>query len=141
MHWPLTLQVMPAQETSQVSYQFVCEFLTACNRDLHLFTQSALRLSPPRAEKIQGRGKVMFSSHSPQASKSGRSSWDHDFETLKGKTMSEAKNQQTKSDASRVKVGPLPQQEKKLEEREAENVKGSGGPSGGVLHIGEEIPQ
>ena len=61
----------------------------------------------------------------------------------------------TEAKASRVQVGKLPQPEKELKDREAENVKGGGGlsggvvadqigggPSGGVLRQGgEEIPQ
>jgi len=48
--------------------------------------------------------------------------------------------QETKS--GRVEIGNLPQQEKQLAEKEAENVKGGGGVSGGVLRqAGEEIPQ
>jgi hypothetical protein len=50
---------------------------------------------------------------------------------------------------TRVQVSNLPQQEKELKDKEAENVKGGGGLAGGVLagggsgasHIGEEIPQ
>jgi hypothetical protein len=51
--------------------------------------------------------------------------------------------QQQNEDKARVQVGTLPQQEKELKDREAENIKGGGGLSGGVLrtHIGEEIPQ
>ena len=49
-----------------------------------------------------------------------------------------------KAQASRVKVGNLPQEEQELKDREAENIKGGGGLAGGVVptsHIGEEIPQ
>ena len=51
--------------------------------------------------------------------------------------------QQKNEEKARVQVGNLAQQEKELKDREAENIKGGGGLSGGVLrtHIGEEIPQ
>lgn len=49
---------------------------------------------------------------------------------------------QQQSEASRVQVGNLPQQEKDLTEKEADKVKGGRGPSGGVnRQAGEEIPQ
>lgn len=52
-------------------------------------------------------------------------------------------NSEQKHEAGRVQVGNLPQQEKELKKQEAEDVKGGGGLSGGVIasHIGEEIPQ
>lgn len=57
--------------------------------------------------------------------------------------MSNSTTPEPESRTSRVRVGNLPPQEKELKDREAENVKGGGGPSGGVLRpqIGEEIPQ
>lgn len=58
--------------------------------------------------------------------------------------MSEQKMQKAEDKNLRVQVGNLPQQDKELREREAENIRGGGGLSGGVLgskHIGEEIPQ
>jgi len=59
----------------------------------------------------------------------------------KGKVMNNSKDQ--KQEAARIQVGNLPQQEKQLKDKEAENVKGGGGLSGGVVpsHVGEEIPQ
>ncbi len=57
--------------------------------------------------------------------------------------MSNSTQQDTKAKTNRVQVGNLPQQEKELKDREAENVKGGGGVSGGVVlrGQGEEIPQ
>ena len=57
--------------------------------------------------------------------------------------MSNSTGQKPESKTGRVQVGSLPQQDKELKDQEAENVKGGGGVSGGVLvsHIGEEIPQ
>jgi len=63
--------------------------------------------------------------------------------------MSKPKEQKPEDNKGRVRVGNLPQQEEELKEREAENIKGGGGLSGGVVargeyqlsHIGEEIPQ
>jgi hypothetical protein len=56
--------------------------------------------------------------------------------------MSNSTQQNTEAKVSRVQVDNLPQQEKELKDQEAENVKGGGGLSGGVVcHIGEEIPQ
>jgi hypothetical protein len=49
--------------------------------------------------------------------------------------------QNTAGKTSRVQVGELPQQEKELENVEAEQVKGGGGRIGGVIcRIGEEVP-
>ena len=58
--------------------------------------------------------------------------------------MSNSTGQKPEAKTNRVQVGNLPQQEKELTDQEAENVKGGGGLSGGVVcasHIGEEIPQ
>lgn len=57
--------------------------------------------------------------------------------------MSNSTGQKPEAKTNRVQVGNLPQQEKELKDRDAENVKGGGGLSGGVVasHIGEEIPQ
>jgi len=58
--------------------------------------------------------------------------------------MSNTTDQKTEAKTSRVQVGNLPPQEKDLKDQEAENVKGGGGLSGGVVassHVGEEIPQ
>ena len=57
--------------------------------------------------------------------------------------MSSSTGQKPEAKTSSVQVGNLPQQERELTDQEAKNVKGGGGPSGGVLatHIGEEIPQ
>ena len=62
--------------------------------------------------------------------------------------MSKAKEQKSEDKPSRVRVGNLPDRERELTKREAENIKGGGGLSGGVVadrsqvkHIGEEIPQ
>ena len=57
--------------------------------------------------------------------------------------MSNSSGQKSEAKTSRVQVSTLPQQEKELKDREAENVKGGGGLPGGVVanHIGEEIPQ
>ena len=56
--------------------------------------------------------------------------------------MRNSTGQKPEAKTSRVQVGNLPQQEKELKDQEAENVKGGGGLSGGVVaHIGEEIPQ
>ena len=63
--------------------------------------------------------------------------------------MSRPKEQKREDKKDRARVGNLPQQEKKLKEPEAENIKGGGGASGGVVnrgenpltsHKGEEIP-
>jgi hypothetical protein len=63
--------------------------------------------------------------------------------------MSTPKEQKREDKKDRARVGNLPQQEKELKEREAENIKGGGGAAGGVVnrgenpltsHIGEEIP-
>jgi hypothetical protein len=63
-------------------------------------------------------------------------------ELRKEKIMSKSTGQKPEGKTSRIKVGKLPQQEKELKDPEAENVKGGGGPSGGVLRSqGEEIPQ
>jgi hypothetical protein len=62
----------------------------------------------------------------------------------KEKVMSNSTEQKPEAKTSRVQVGNLPQKEKELKDQEAENVKGGGGLSGGVVfpsHIGEEIPQ
>jgi hypothetical protein len=64
--------------------------------------------------------------------------------------MSKPKEQKPGEKKGRARVGNLPQQEKELKDREAENIKGGGGAPGGVVnnrgesqvrHIGEEIPQ
>jgi len=60
--------------------------------------------------------------------------------------MSKPKEQKPENTKGRVRVGNLPQQEEELKGREAGNIKGGGGVSGGVVlrgesHIGEEIPQ
>jgi len=56
--------------------------------------------------------------------------------------MNNSTDQKAEAKTTRIQVGELPQQEKELKDQEAENVKGGGGPSGGVLvHAGEEIPQ
>jgi hypothetical protein len=57
--------------------------------------------------------------------------------------MSNSTGQEPEGKTSRIKVGKLPQQEKELKDLEAENVKGGGGVSGGVVlrSQGEEIPQ
>ena len=61
--------------------------------------------------------------------------------------MSKEKEQQPEEKKGRVSVGNLSQPEKELKEREAENIKGGGGLSGGVVarggaqSISEEIPQ
>ena len=60
--------------------------------------------------------------------------------------MSKAKEQPPEEKQGRVSVGNLSQPEKELKEREAENIKGGGGTSGGVNRggaqaISEEIPQ
>jgi hypothetical protein len=57
--------------------------------------------------------------------------------------MSNSTQQNTEAKAGRVQVGNLPQQEKELKDKEAENVKGGGGVTGGVIKkfAGEEIPQ
>ncbi len=59
--------------------------------------------------------------------------------------MSKPKEQKLEDNKGRVRVGNLPQQEEELKEREAANIKGGGGLSGGVVsrgesHIGDEIP-
>jgi len=57
--------------------------------------------------------------------------------------MSNSTDQKNEAKTGRIQVGNLPQQEKELKGQEAENVKGGGGLSGGVVpsHVGEEIPQ
>jgi hypothetical protein len=56
--------------------------------------------------------------------------------------MNNSTDEKPDAQTSRVQVGNLPQQEKELKDREAENVKGGGGASGTTAtHIGEEIPQ
>ena len=57
--------------------------------------------------------------------------------------MSNFTEQKSEAKTSRIQVGNLPQEEKTLKEKEAENVKGGGGLAGGVIasHVGEEIPQ
>ena len=58
--------------------------------------------------------------------------------------MKNSTKQTTDAKTNRVQVGNLPRQDKELKDKEAENVKGGGGLSGGVIrtsHIGEEIPQ
>lgn len=57
--------------------------------------------------------------------------------------MSNSTDMNSEAQTSRVQVGNLPKQEKELEGKEAETIKGGGGLAGGVLpsHIGEEIPQ
>lgn len=57
--------------------------------------------------------------------------------------MSNSTQQRTEAKTSRVQVGSLPQEEKELKDQEAENVKGGGGLSGGVIasDIEAEIPQ
>ena len=50
--------------------------------------------------------------------------------------------ERTEDKKARVQVSNLPQQDKQLKDNEAENVKGGGGPAGGVnRQSGEEIPQ
>ena len=50
---------------------------------------------------------------------------------------------ESETKTSRVEIGNLPQEEKELKNNEAENIKGGGGLSGGVIQPpgGEEIPQ
>ena len=57
--------------------------------------------------------------------------------------MSSSTTKKRAAKQNRVQVDNLRQQEKELNDREAENVKGGGGLPGGVVanHIGEEIPQ
>lgn len=58
--------------------------------------------------------------------------------------MSKGNETKTEEQKGRARVGNLPQDEKELKDREAQNIKGGGGAGGGVLgdrHIGEEIPQ
>jgi len=57
--------------------------------------------------------------------------------------MSSSTTKKRAAKQNRVQVDNLPQQEKELKDREAENVKGGGGLPGGVVanRIGEEIPQ
>ena len=54
--------------------------------------------------------------------------------------MSNTSELKPEAQSSRVQIGNLAQQEKELKEKEAERVKGGGGPAGGV-NCGEEIPQ
>ena len=60
--------------------------------------------------------------------------------------MSKAKERQSESRKGRVQVSNLPQQQRQLKNKEAANIKGGGGVSGGVngdraRSGGEEIPQ
>ena len=57
--------------------------------------------------------------------------------------MNNSTEQQTETKTTRIQVGDLPKQEQELKNQEAQNIKGGGGPSGGVIeiHAGEEIPQ
>jgi hypothetical protein len=57
--------------------------------------------------------------------------------------MSNSEQKNTEAQTGRVQIGNLQQQEKQLNEKEAESVKGGGGLHGGVvlIHAGEEIPQ
>jgi hypothetical protein len=60
---------------------------------------------------------------------------------VKGTKMRKPKEQ--KEGKKRVQVRNLPQQEKELKDREAENIKGGGGLSGGVVasYVPEDIKQ
>ena len=64
-------------------------------------------------------------------------------ELRKGKIMSNSTGQKPEAKTNRVQVGKLVPQEKELKDQEAENIKGGGGVSGGVVlrSQGEEIPQ
>jgi|KBSMisStaDraftv2_1062788.scaffolds.fasta_scaffold242333_4 hypothetical protein len=57
--------------------------------------------------------------------------------------MSASKIKDSATNADRVQVGNLPQKERELKDQDAENIKGGGGLSGGVIQPpgGEEIPQ
>ncbi|HEY5405193.1 MAG TPA: hypothetical protein VIK24_20140 [Pyrinomonadaceae bacterium] len=57
--------------------------------------------------------------------------------------MSASKIKDSAANADRVQVGNLPQKERELKDQDAENIKGGGGLSGGVIQPpgGEEIPQ
>jgi len=57
--------------------------------------------------------------------------------------MSASKIKDSATNADRVQVGNLPQKERELKGQDAENIKGGGGLSGGVIQPpgGEEIPQ
>ena len=57
--------------------------------------------------------------------------------------MSASKIKNSATNADRVQVGNLPQKERELKDQDAENIKGGGGLSGGVIQPpgGEEIPQ
>ena len=57
--------------------------------------------------------------------------------------MSASKIKDSATNAGRVQVGNLPQKERELKGQDAENIKGGGGLSGGVIQPpgGEEIPQ
>ena len=56
--------------------------------------------------------------------------------------MSNPTDQKPEAKTSRIQVDNLPQQDKELNDQEAENVKGGGGVPGGVVanRIGREIP-
>jgi len=57
--------------------------------------------------------------------------------------MSASKIKDSATNTDRVQVGNLPQKERELKDQDAENIKGGGGLSGGVIQPpgGEEIPQ
>jgi len=57
--------------------------------------------------------------------------------------MSASKIKDSATNADRVQVGNLPKKERELKDQDAENIKGGGGLSGGVIQPpgGEEIPQ
>ena len=57
--------------------------------------------------------------------------------------MSNSIEQKQETRTGRIQVGNLPQEEKSVKDQEAENVKGGGGLSGGVIasEIEEEIPK
>lgn len=57
--------------------------------------------------------------------------------------MNNSTEQKPETMTRRIQVGNLPQQEKELQDKEASEIKGGGGLSGGVIQPpgGEEIPQ
>ncbi|PYS72449.1 MAG: hypothetical protein DMF69_07570 [Acidobacteria bacterium] len=67
--------------------------------------------------------------------------WNIEQEQIKKGTAMSNSTEQERARTGRVQVGNLPQQEKEIDDKDAESIKGGGGLSGGVLPPDEGNPQ